>query len=523
MKSKQLTSRSMTRVAQRHALGSVGILAVLVCVSAAAGGAWWWYSQQESEGTTDAILHQVKLDDFRLEVTERGEIMASGVTEVRSLVKSKNATGVAIMQVVPEGTEVKEGDFLVELDSSALEEERTMQRIAYNTAQAAMIESQNIYETALISKREYLEGTFVQERQLYESEVFVAEENLNRAREYVEFSRKLATKGYVNQLQLEADQFAVEKSSKELDAARTTLRVLEEFTREKMVKQLESDIAISEAKWEADKNSFQLEREKLYEIEDQIAKCTITAPRDGVVVYAHQRDRRGDNNFIVEEGALIRERQTIIEIPDPTSMQVELTINESMVQYIQEGLPAKIVPVGFGDRVLRGKVINVNQYAEPTGWRKANVKEYKALVSLPSPPPGMRPGMTASVTILCEEIDDALQVPVQSVHAHGGDFYCLVFKNGKWEPRKVTCGPTNDRFFVIEEGLEENDRVAMNPRRYLSYVNLPRITPERAQRAVAMAPDIQFGGAADDGLNHSTPELETAELSSDEEAPTAGG
>ena len=71
------------------------------------------------------LLHTVARDDFELTVTERGEVEAFDVTEVRSLVKSNNTTGNAILRIVPEGTEVKKGDFLVELDSSALAAQRT--------------------------------------------------------------------------------------------------------------------------------------------------------------------------------------------------------------------------------------------------------------------------------------------------------------------------------------------------------------------------------------------------------------
>ena len=148
--------------------------------------------------------------------------------------------------MIPEGTEVEAGDFLVELDSSALEAERTSQQIVVNTTEAIVIEARNVYETAVIALREYLEGTYVQERQTIESEIFVAEENLSQAKEYYEYSKKLASKGYVNQLQLEADQFAVEKSAKELEAAQTKLKVLDHFTKEKTVKQLESDILIGQ-------------------------------------------------------------------------------------------------------------------------------------------------------------------------------------------------------------------------------------------------------------------------------------
>jgi len=478
---------------------SLGPLVLLVLVSISiAGGFWWWTARSGTDGTTNAILHTVANDNFVLEVIERGEIQSAGLNEVRSLVKSKNTAGVAILKIVPEGTNVKKGDFLVELDSSTLQEEYTTQQIVVTQVESLVIEARNLHETAQIAEREYLDGTYVQERQTIESEVFVAEENLNRAKEYLEYSKKLAAKGYVNELQLEADQFAVEKSAKELEAANTKLQVLDEYTKAKTLKQLDSDIAIAKAKWEAQKHSYDLELAKLQDIEEQIKSCTITAPRDGIVLYAHEQNHRGDNNFIVEEGTLVRERQAIIHLPDPTSMEVELTINESLIQYVKKGMPAKVKPVGLGDMILNGTVRKVNQYAEPSGWRKANVKEYKAYVGIDNPSPELRAGLTASVVIRCAEVRDALQTPVQAVYSHGNQFYCFVFDNGRWESREVECGPTNDRFFVIESGLDAGDRIALNPRRYLDQVELPELSAEQQQRAVPQSPNTLTETSAGD-------------------------
>ena len=91
----------------------------------------------------------------------------------------------------------------------------------------------------------------------------------------------------------------------------------------------------------------------------------------------------------------------------------------------------------------------------------------------------------ASVTIRCAQMPSALQVPVQSVYAHGDQFYCFVMDGGRWAAQPVVCGLTNDRFFVIEEGLEAGKRVAMNPRGLLDEVDLPELPPEEEQPAVA--------------------------------------
>ena len=188
--------------------GAAGVWMLALMVLAGAGGYWWWRAGQATDTDAlpnDALLHTVDRQDFSLEITERGEIQSAGGVEVKSEVKSQNSAGIAILRIVPEGTQVESGDFLVELDSSALVSDRLLQQINVNTAEALVIEAQNLYETAVIAQKEYLEGLFVQERQTIESEVFVAEENLSRAEEYVEYSRKLAAKGYVSDLQLQAN------------------------------------------------------------------------------------------------------------------------------------------------------------------------------------------------------------------------------------------------------------------------------------------------------------------------------
>lgn len=472
--------------------GAAGAWMLVLIALVGAGGYYWWRAGQAADADKapdDALLHAVQRQDFSLEITERGEIQSAGGVEVKSEVRSQNSAGIAILRIVPEGTQVEAGDFLVELDSSALESDRLLQQISVNTAEALVIEAQNLYETAVIAQKEYLEGLFVQERQTIESEVFVAEENLSRAEEYVEYSRKLAAKGYVSDLQLQADQFAVEKSQKELDAAKTKLSVLEEFTKAKTLKQLKSDAAIAKAKWESLRNSYQIEIDKLSDIEDQIAKCLIMAPAPGSVIYAHGEERRNGNEFVVEEGALIRERQTIIRLPDISSMQVEVQVNESLIQYVQEGMPAAIRLVGANDEVLQGRVDRVNQYAEPTNWRRANVKDYKAFIAIEEGSSSLKTGMTASVTISAMYVPDSIVAPVQSIYAHGDLLYCFVQDGAGFAAREVNVGPTNDRFFVIESGLTESDLIALNPRKLIQQVDLPELAPEENQNAVDAGAD----------------------------------
>jgi multidrug efflux pump subunit AcrA (membrane-fusion protein) len=424
-----------------------------------------------------------------LEITESGTIESSGNTEVRCEVKAKNTSGTAILKVVPEGTQVKKGDFLVALDASALDSEKVQQQILANTSEALMVQARNDYETALIAKQEYLEGTFKQEKEIIESEVFVAEENVRRAEEYLQYSQRLAVRGYVTNLQLEADKFAVEKAKKELEAATTKLDVLTRFTRAKMLKQLESDIVSKKAKWEAEKSSYELEVSKLRDIEDQITKCTITAPSDGQVTYAHKYDYRGTSDVVIEPGAIVREGQVIIRLPDPAQMQVKLEVNESVVDRIRPGLPASIRPVGRDEITLAGEVTRVNEYSEPTSRWEGNIKNYATFVAINESHPLLRVGMTAEVTVHCLEIPEVLQIPVQAVYAHGPQLkYCFVRQSTGWDQREVTLGPTNNSFVVIEQGLSEGDVVSLNPKRLVDTAQLPPLVGDERQQAVRTGP-----------------------------------
>ncbi|MCA9188178.1 MAG: HlyD family efflux transporter periplasmic adaptor subunit [Pirellulaceae bacterium] len=493
----------------------MSVLAVLVVVAALATGGWMYLRGGRGTTLPDVIPYKAERGPFRHDVVERGEVESSRNIEVRCEVKSRNSSGIAIIDVVDEGTHVQEGDVLIRFDSSALEQELVQQQIVCNSAEATEVEARNTFESAEIAKKEYIEGTYHQEEQQIQSEVFIAEENLRRAQEYLTYSERLAAKGYVTAQQLEGDRFAVEKARTELDAAKTRLRVLQEYTKVRMLKQLDTDIKSAEAKWKSAQSSFALEKSKLDEIESQIKKCTVQAPQAGQVVYANEQSSRSGSEFIVEPGAMVREQQTVIKLPDPELMQVKTKISESRITNVRQGMPASIRLDAFGDELLKGEVTRVNEYPEPSSWYSSQVKEYAAFVRIDIPGSRIRPGLTSEVTIHVRKIEDALQVPVQAIHEHGAKFYVMVRNGEAWEAREIVMDATNDKFAVISQGLSEGDVVALNPRVLVPHVDLPEISrqsevaggvqissdapPETPRRRVASGGEGGGGGGGGPG------------------------
>lgn len=427
----------------------------------------------------EVLTYQVSRGPFLHEIIERGEIESSRNVEVLCRVKSRNSLGTAIIDVIPEGSQVKEGDVLLRLDSSALEQDRFQQQIVLNNSQAAMIQARNALEAAKITKREFLEGTYVQEEQAVKNEITLAEENVRRARQYAKHSELLASRGYVTALQLEGDQFAVEKAEGTLSAAQTKLKVLQEYRKEKALMTLDSEIRSAEARSQSAESSYQLEVKRLQDIETQIANCTIVAPQSGQVVYANNKGGNS-TNFVVEPGAVVRERQAIIRLPDPAFMQVDATIHESRVTLIEAGMPVTISLDAFPELQLTGCVSKVNEYPEPTNWFGSQVKKYAAAITIKDPPANLRAGLTAEVRIQVGSKDDALQVPVQAIHEHEKKHYCFVQHAGNWTAREVAIDASNDKFLVINSGLNPGDIVAMDPRPLLDFVSLPAVTTDPA-------------------------------------------
>ena len=140
-----------------------------------------------------------------------------------------------------------------------------------------MVEALNRLEAAKIAKEEYIDGTYVQELEQVNSEIFVAEEDLRRAQEYVVYSQRLAARGYVTSQQLEGDEFAVEKAATDLKVAKTKLKVLQEYTKRKTLKILESDIRTAESDWKSAESSYKLELSELAVRRNEAEVAALTA------------------------------------------------------------------------------------------------------------------------------------------------------------------------------------------------------------------------------------------------------
>lgn len=441
----------------------------------------------------------VQRGTFQVTVTEKGTVDSLRNATLTSKVEGQTT----IISIVPEGTQVKEGDLVCELDASALSDKATQQRINVTQAEAALkqaekeieiqetLNASNIeaaelaHDLAKIDLKKFLEGDYKQQWLDLDSQVRINKENLSRAKEYLNYLERLVRKGYRMQSDLDAERIAFSRADNDRKVAEAKKEVLEVYTKERTERELKAKVAESErqiersksqaqaamaqklADLEAKKLTFEVQSNLLERLERQIAACKIYAPQDGQVVYANTRDGRSSDQILIEVGATVRERQPIINLPDLDAMKVNARIHESRISLVRPGLTATVKVDAAPTEEFHGEVDSVASVPSSLNSFNRDLKEYEAVVRLTDDVEKLhqlRPGLNATVEILVSERDDVLQTPIQSLVSIVDKRFVYVLSPRGPELREVEIGETNERTVEILSGLEEGDRVVMNPR-----------------------------------------------------------
>jgi hypothetical protein len=73
----------------------------------------------------------------------------------------------------------------------------------------------------------------------------------------------------------------------------------------------------------------------------------------------------------------------------------------------------------------------------------------------------LRPGLSAQLSILVEEMPDAVYAPVEAIFHEEGKTVAYVKNGRRAKPVEVECGSSNDKYVIIRAGLQPGDRVLL--------------------------------------------------------------
>ncbi|MEM6690196.1 MAG: efflux RND transporter periplasmic adaptor subunit, partial [Planctomycetota bacterium] len=111
---------------------------------------------------------------------------------------------------------------------------------------------------------------------------------------------------------------------------------------------------------------------------------------------------------------------------------------------------------------LEGVVTEVASITKPAGWWTGNQVRYDTIVALPTVE-GLRPGTSAEVEIEVARHVDVLLIPVAAIVESNENHFCWIQTSGGPQRRQIVIGDSDDVFTVVESGINEGDKVLLNP------------------------------------------------------------
>ena len=476
----------------------------------------------QTKAVSDVPVAEVKSGKFKVSVSELGSIEAARSMDVLCQVEGQTT----IIAILPEGTRVKKGQLVCELDSAALRDRLVNQRISTQGAEASYQNARFDRENGEIALKEYQDGTYLLDRSTVVGEIKLAESALQKAKARLERTRRarqrlndtrsqkeaptsaseiLAELDLENQLEATEQTLLREQAS--LEKAQGQLNLLDRYTKDRMIRDLVAKVEERKSVELAKERILRIEREKESRLEKQIVNCKLFAPGDGVVVHANDPNRNfGSTQPQIEEGATVRERQKIFSVPDLSKMQVNTKVHESQIDKIVPGMKARVRVHAFSGTELEGTVRDVAPLPDPTSFFSSDIKVYTTHVTIDNPLPGLRPGMSAGVEILVSERDSALRVPAKAVlHYDDKDHVAVKKPDGGFEWRDVTVGDSNDTEFEVKQGIEPGERVVLDPINLLSEEERLKAIPTSASKKEAAAERAREKASARASRNRALP------------------
>jgi HlyD family secretion protein len=506
--------KAWTKERTRWSVAGLGLLLILVLVARIS-----WAGKLFGKAPFTGPTWTVPREKLKVAIVERGTLESAKNGDIVCTVRSgtKGSTiATTIKWIIEPGVQVVKGDKLIELDSSGFVEQLKDQKIKVDQAKANWVtadeqyriqESQNesdieaaknALDLATIDLKKYEQGEFLQALEDVEGRIESARSDLDALKTRSNWAALMLKKGFYTKTQADAEESRAEAARIALKKLETEKRVLVDFTKGRTIQDLSAKLAEAKRALErvksqaraklAQADADRLAKDSIYkqeltrkqENEDEIAKCSLLAPQDGLVVYYVSDQARGgggSQQSIVAQGEPVREGQKLMQIPDLSHMVVHVRVHEAMVSRLHNEKDltdkstwqlAQIRIDAIPNRILHGHVKTVDTVAGQQDWFASDVKLYKTVVSIDEPVEGLKPGMSAEVTISAEESPtEVLVVPVQAIIGTislGANPKCFVVgTDGQPELRDIVVGMSNQRLVEVKSGLKEGDKVVLNP------------------------------------------------------------
>ncbi len=393
----------------------------------AAAGIWFYSSSGASVRVNEKDLVPVVRVDYPLIISSSGLLEAKSSVPVGCPTVG-NERRFKIVRVVPEGTQVAEGDFLMEFDSSDFS-------TRLRDAQTSFQRQQEQYQ---------------QRRSSRDNQVRDNKLTLEQARADLD---KLNAK-LEQQAELEsALTIAITKIQRDMQQTRVNM-----LERKIQLQDESSRLDLQIAR--SNESHFKSRMEDLLDTMDSLV---IRAPVGGVVIY--RRDYNQEP--YAEVGKDVNPMNPVLEIPDLSTMRVKVLVDEIDAGKVRVGQKSRIIVPALQGMAFDGKVIELSAILKQASYdRAAKIAEARVELDAGQDLSLLRPGMSANVQVQVGVIQGAIVIPLASIQERNGGSFVQVLKPDRkeYEWRAIELETNDDLSAVVKTGLAVNEMIRSKPK-----------------------------------------------------------
>lgn len=381
-----------------------------------------------------SVFAEAKKDVFEISVSNSGELIAEKSVDIMGpqMVQGRRNMGwgggghnnmrmvdLKIQDIVPEGTMVREGDYIAQID-------RTQ------------------YDNSLKDARETLQ----KERETLEMKLLDSAVVLTNLRDDIKNQTYTVEEARITLDQSRYEPPAtIRKAQIDLDRQIRTL--------EQKHKAYKLKVAQTRADIDHQNLHVSMAETTVQDLEAYLAQFTVKAPGHGMVIY--KKDRLGNKR---KAGSTISPWDLVIAtLPDLSAMISKTYVNEIEISRVKKGQKTLITVDAFPDRQFTGTVLTVANIGEQLP--NSDAKMFEVQIRIDESDPALRPSMTTTNKIIIETFNDVISIPSECVMAGTDSIPYVYLKNHS--KQIVVLGKANDKFVIVEKGLKPGQQVYTIP------------------------------------------------------------
>ena len=384
-------------------------------------GVFYWFVRDKSK-TGAELTVKVAQGEFEVLVAVTGELQAKNF---ENILGPNFQSGVfrwgeyKIQDLVPEGTIVRKGDYIAEIDRT--------------TAQNAIIDIEERIERQEVQVNTVRMDTSIQLTGL-------RDDILNRMLVIDEMQLKIGQALYEPPATIRLLEFEMERAQRSLEQQRRVYTLRAQHCNN-WIYDTERTL-----------NQFKRQHQQMLDI---IAQFTIRAPNAGMVIY--RRDRSGQKR---RTGSNINPNDNVVAtLPDLSVMMSKVYVNEIDISKVKEKQHVRIGVDAFPNKKFTGTITSVANIGEQLA--NTDAKVFEVMIEINESDPIMRPSMTTSNHVVINTIPNVTYVSIDAIYTQDSIPFVYTINQTK---QVVVLGELNDTDIIVEQGLSVGDEV---------YVSIP--------------------------------------------------